>query len=105
MEIIKIIKADPEPVINELYLRVKYMMDRGCLKPHLPLIQEKVLWLGKFMMAYVGQEIQVSNIAFFPGLSILPKGGLAGWRVGVVLTLLKLKFTSVSRKYRFYKLR
>ena len=57
------------------------MMDRGCLKPHLPLIQEKVLWLGKFMMAYVGQEIQVSNICFLSWPIHSPQGwvgGLAG---------------------------
>lgn len=78
LEVVKIVKVNPGPVINQLYLRMMRMMDRSYIKELLS--SNTFHWLGKLMMVCAGWETQVSNIAFFPAYPFLPRlgGGGAG---------------------------
>ena len=52
LEVVKKVKVNPGPVINQLYLRMMHMMDRSYLKELLS--SNTFHWLGKLMMVCAG---------------------------------------------------
>lgn len=104
LEVVEIVKVNPGSVINQLYSSMKYMMDRSYLKEllsswlnYLPLAEENVLLPGKLMMVCVGKYKTLFSFSAYPFPSrVKCQGKGAG---------ADLKFSSVSRKNWFYRLR